>query len=84
MKCAKDSCYKNKDALLNSASVRKNTVSPDSLSKQKDQPALASLSTELSQALQMDHVEQAKEVCLFLEALIKHVLQYLTATDPSK
>ena len=77
-------CHKNRDELLSSVRVNKNTFNPDSLSKQKVQPALGSFSTELIKALRMEHGEQAKGTCIFLETFNKYIMQPLTIADPNK
>ena len=84
IKWIKDLHHKNKNKLLSSVRVNKNTFNPDSLSKQKVQPALGLFSTKLTKALRMEHGEQAKGTCLFLETFNKYVMQPLTTTDPNK
>ena len=41
-------------------------------------------STELTKALRMEHGEQAKGTCMFLETINKYIIQPLTITDPNK
>ena len=45
---------------------------------------MALFSAELTQALRMEHGEQAKGTHFFLESFNKHVAQPLTITDPKK
>ena len=84
IKWIKDLYHKNKDKLLSSVRVNKNTFNPDSLSKQKVQPALSLFSTELTKALRMEYGEQAKGTYRFLETFNKYIIQPLTVTDPNK
>ena len=51
MKWTKDLYHKNKQKLKKSVRINRNAFNPESLSKQKVKPALASFSTELMQAL---------------------------------
>ena len=50
----KELCNKNKNELISSCRIHKNTVNPDSLAKQKVKPALALFSTELTKALELE------------------------------
>ena len=45
---------------------------------------MALFSKELTDALRMEHIEQSKGTCLFLETFNKFVMQPLTTTDPNK
>ena len=74
----------NKDKLISSCRVHKNTVNPDNLSKQKVKPALALFSKELTKALESEFGEKAKGTYAFLAFINKHVMQPLITTDPKK
>ena len=80
----KELCKINKDKLISSCRVHKNTVNPDNLSKQKVKPALALFSTELTKALECEFGEKAKGTYSFLNFINKHVIQLLITTDPNK
>ena len=84
MNWVKELCNKNKNELISSCRIHKNTVNPDSLAKQKVKPALALFSTELTKALELEHGEKAKGTCKFLAFMNKHIMQPLTTTDPNK
>ena len=74
----------NKDKLISSCRVKKNTVNPDNLSKQKVKPALALFSKELTKALETEFGEKAKGTYDFLAFINKHVMQTLITTDPKR
>ena len=80
----KELCNKNKNELISSCRINKNTVNPDSLARQKVKPALALFSTELTKALELECGEKAKGTYEFLAFINKHVTQPLTTTDPNK
>ena len=80
----KELCKTNKDKLISSCRVHKNTVNPDNLSKQKVKPALALFSKELTKALETEFGEKAKGTHAFLAFINKHVTQLLITTYPKK
>ena len=84
IKWIKDLYHKNKDKLLSSVRVNKNTFNPDSISIQKVQLALSLFSTELTKALRIEYREQVKETHMFLETRNKYITQPLTITDSNK